>query len=67
MEAEEKLGSRLMVWWDGQGAARVLAHDEDALLLERAQGPTPFPILRETDVTIKRRVYSAQQSPGFMP
>ena len=25
LEAEEKLGSRLMVWWDGQGAARVLA------------------------------------------
>ena len=38
MEAEEKLGSRLMVWWDGQGAARVLAHDDDALLLERAMG-----------------------------
>ena len=38
LEAEEKLGSRLMVWWDGQGAARVLAHDDDALLLERAMG-----------------------------
>ena len=38
LEAEEKLGSRLMVWWDGQGAARVLAHDDDALLLERSMG-----------------------------
>src|SRR5688572_27241872 len=38
LEAEEKLGGRLMVWWDGQGAARVLAHDGDALLLERAMG-----------------------------
>jgi streptomycin 6-kinase len=38
MEAEEKLGSRLMVWWDGHGAARVLAHDDDAVLLERATG-----------------------------
>lgn len=27
-----------MPWWDGQGAARVLAHDRDALLLERAMG-----------------------------
>ncbi len=38
LEAEEKLGSRLMVWWDGHRAARVLAHDDDALLLERATG-----------------------------
>jgi streptomycin 6-kinase len=36
-EPEEKFGARLMVWWDGEGAARVLAHDADALLLERAQ------------------------------
>jgi streptomycin 6-kinase len=39
LAAEEKRGSRLMVWWDGQGAARVFAHDGDALLLERAVGP----------------------------
>ena len=36
-EPEEKFGARLMVWWDGEGAARVLAHDADALLLERTQ------------------------------
>ncbi len=34
----EKLGHQLMYWWDGQGAARVYAHDADAVLLERAQG-----------------------------
>ena len=34
---EEKVGARLMRWWDGQGAALVLACDDDALLLERAQ------------------------------
>jgi len=33
---EEKLGNRLMIWWDGEGAARVFAHHGDALLLERA-------------------------------
>ena len=27
-----------MAWWNGDGAARVLAHDEHALLLERATG-----------------------------
>ncbi|HEX2891847.1 aminoglycoside phosphotransferase family protein [Vineibacter terrae] len=35
---EERAGARLMAWWDGDGAARVLAQDDDAILLERAQG-----------------------------
>jgi streptomycin 6-kinase len=38
LEAEERLGGALMAWWDGDGAARVLAHDGDAILLERAEG-----------------------------
>lgn len=38
VEAEEKFGGGLMGWWDGQGAARVLAQDGAALLMERAQG-----------------------------
>ncbi|MPZ57298.1 MAG: APH(6) family putative aminoglycoside O-phosphotransferase [Rhizobiales bacterium] len=37
-EDEEKFGGLLMEWWDGDGAARVLARDGDALLLERAEG-----------------------------
>ncbi len=38
-EPEEQRGGRVMSWWRGLGAARVLAHDGDgALLLERAQG-----------------------------
>ncbi|HEV8392102.1 MAG TPA: aminoglycoside phosphotransferase family protein [Dongiaceae bacterium] len=37
-EAEERRGASLMTWWDGDGAARVLAHDGDAVLLERATG-----------------------------
>lgn len=37
-EHEERRGSELMVWWAGKGAARVLDHDGDALLLERATG-----------------------------
>lgn len=36
--AEEIAGARLMAWWGGAGAARVLEHDGDALLLERAAG-----------------------------
>jgi streptomycin 6-kinase len=38
VEAEERRGAALMVWWNGDGAARVLAHDGAALLMERATG-----------------------------
>lgn len=38
MEAEERKGSLLMVWWDGNGAAKVLEHNENALLLEMILG-----------------------------
>lgn len=35
---EERLGGVLLEWWDGDGAARVLARHDDALLMERAEG-----------------------------
>ena len=38
-EPEEIAGGALMAWWGGDGAARVLARDGEALLLERALGP----------------------------
>lgn len=38
VEPEEQRGAALMAWWDANGAARVLAQDGDALLLERATG-----------------------------
>jgi streptomycin 6-kinase len=34
---EEKRGGLLMIWWEGRGAAPILAHNDDALLMERAQ------------------------------
>jgi streptomycin 6-kinase len=37
-EEDERLGGAVMGWWDGDGAARVLAREEHALLLERAAG-----------------------------
>jgi streptomycin 6-kinase len=37
-EAEERQGAESMAWWNGDGAARVLAHDGDALLMERGRG-----------------------------
>ncbi|MCX5577401.1 aminoglycoside phosphotransferase family protein [Kaistia terrae] len=36
---EERFGGLLMLWWDGEGAVRVVAHEGDALLMERAEGP----------------------------
>lgn len=36
--SEELAGGALMAWWDGQGAASVLAREAEALLLERAMG-----------------------------
>lgn len=35
----ERFGHRLMVWWEGQGAAKTLAQEGPAILLERAMGP----------------------------
>ena len=38
VEAEERFGFGLMSWWNGQGAARVLELEDNALLMERAEG-----------------------------
>lgn len=34
----ERIGCELMVWWNGNGAAKVFAHAAGAILLERATG-----------------------------
>jgi len=36
--SEEQSGGLLMLWWNGEGAARVLEHDHNAFLIERAIG-----------------------------
>lgn len=48
IEAEEKFGGMLMIWWDWHGAARVLAHQGDAILLERAEGKASLAHLART-------------------
>ncbi|MEW5684411.1 MAG: aminoglycoside phosphotransferase family protein [Pseudomonadota bacterium] len=35
---DERRGSTMMAWWKGQGAAPVVAHADDALLMVRAEG-----------------------------
>src|SRR5258708_6695691 len=39
LHPEEKRGGAVMAWYAGGGAAEVLAHDADAVLLERLDGP----------------------------
>lgn len=36
---EEARGAAILAWWQGEGAARVLALEGEALLMERATGP----------------------------
>ncbi|GAK26531.1 MULTISPECIES: aminoglycoside phosphotransferase family protein [Serratia] len=49
-EQEEKFGGLLMCWWQGEGAARVLAWHDEGILLERAQGSRSLPqMVRDGD------------------
>lgn len=47
--AEERRGGAIMAWWGGEGAAPVLAHDEVAVLLQRAEGPGDLAVLARND------------------
>ena len=38
VKEEERAGAVLMAWWNGDGAARVIVHEDGALLMERAMG-----------------------------
>jgi streptomycin 6-kinase len=54
---EEKLGNTLMIWWNGHGAARVLAHSEDAILMERAErGPSLADVARNGEDDLASRI-----------
>jgi streptomycin 6-kinase len=46
---EERSGGVLMEWWAGDGAARVLARDDDAVLLERAEGTASLAEMARTE------------------
>ena len=37
-DPEEAIGAALLRWWDGDGAARILAEADNAILMERATG-----------------------------
>ena len=46
---EDRRGAETMVWWAGDGAAKVLAHGPEALLLERLAGPRALATMARSD------------------
>lgn len=44
--ADERRGASIMAWWDGQGAAPVLAFQDQALLMLRAPGGALVPMVQ---------------------
>lgn len=56
MSADERRGSEVMAWWDGAGAAPVLAHDETALLMARALGERSLTAMAVTDDDAATRI-----------
>ena len=66
-EPEERRGADTMIWWDGDGAARVLAHEGDALLMERAKGQRRWRRWPGAAVMTRRHSIMCQVAAGFMP
>ncbi|RNT19722.1 APH(6) family putative aminoglycoside O-phosphotransferase [Klebsiella aerogenes] len=71
-DESEQLGNALMVWWDGYGAARVIAHENEAILLERATGPASLSIMSTTGLDsdachalcmVANQLHASQKSP----
>lgn len=52
-EEDERLGGVLMEWWEGDGAARVLARNIAALLLERTTGTASLADMARSERTIR--------------
>jgi len=48
---DERRGSAVMAWWRGQGAAPVLAHANEALLMVRAEGGRSLDDLDDGEAT----------------
>jgi streptomycin 6-kinase len=67
IEEDECQGSVLMEWWDGDGAARVLARDDTALLMERALGSASLAGRLDPGATTKLAAYCALSQLDCMP
>lgn len=78
VEKDEILGNEVMVWWDGNGAADVWAHDAEALVMERATGPISLSAMARSGnddaatqilCSVARRLHSISKPPpeGMIP
>src|SRR4051812_30797974 len=63
-EEDERFGGVLMEWWDGEGAARVLARENEALLLERATGSASLGEMAGRGAMTKPAAFYALPLPG---
>ena len=75
---DERIGGALMQWWGGEGAARVLARDDIAILLERAEGTASLALMARTgrddeackilcDVAARLHGQRSNPPPGLLP
>jgi streptomycin 6-kinase len=64
---DERRGSRVMAWWNGQGAAPVLAYDEVALLMIRAQAGRSLAEMARADDDAATRLICATVSELHRP
>lgn len=48
-DADEQAGNALMAWWEGNGAAQVIAHENEAILLSRATGSASLSAMSRED------------------
>jgi streptomycin 6-kinase len=55
-DPDERHSNLLMSWWDGHGAARVLAHEDGAILMERGGGTLVEMSIRGRDVAATRLI-----------
>ena len=67
MHPEEKRGGAVMAWYAGGGAAQVLAHDADAVLLERLDGARSLAAMARGRGTKRPAASCAIPSPPCRP
>ena len=71
-DTDEQTGHSLMEWWEGHGAAPVLAHENEAILLARATGQRSLAAMsregQDTEAcrilcSVANRLHGAQKKP----
>ena len=66
MSEQEVVGSAVLDWFSGQGAARVVERHDDAVLMERLFGPTALTDLPGRTVTAEHSKSSARLHISFI-